>query len=291
MLLSFPTRHCVAKNHASRWCTFRLPNGALSECRVHPVLRSAAGIRRASPRGLGRHGGRQRLRYGGVRPSTPSAPGRSSRRRDSLLPGARRAPPDRCAGGLSERVRGGPRPVRTAPSRAAARPPAVAPFASSGRDGTAPTSHNGAHYASVRSARTRPSHVGACGRTAALEQNAFCSLGAGRPGLPRGGAGNAQAEHRRLAPLRLGPQGPGALVAPPAALHGNGSSQTRVASSRSCGRNPGSPAAFPVLRPPSRSLRAPPSAAAPVWPPSSGGTPRAHVRRPSRGHAGCGALG
>jgi hypothetical protein len=56
---------------------------------------------------------------------------------------------------------------------------------------TAPTSHNGAHYAFVhpqpRPARTRSasggSHVGASGRIAALEQKAFCSLGAARPRL------------------------------------------------------------------------------------------------------------
>ena len=59
------------------------------------------------------------------------------------------------------------------------------------RVGTAPTSHNGAHYAFVhpqpRPARTRSasggSHVGASGRIAALEQKAFCSLGAARPRL------------------------------------------------------------------------------------------------------------
>jgi len=62
------------------------------------------------------------------------------------------------------------------------------------RVGTAPTSHNGAHYAFVhpqpRPAKTRSasggSHVGASGRIAALEQKAFCSLGAARPRL-RGG--------------------------------------------------------------------------------------------------------
>ena len=255
MLLSFPTRHCVAKNHASRWCTFRLPNGALSECRVHPVLRSAAGIRRASPRGLGRHGGRQRLRYGGVRPSTPSAPGRSSRRRDSLLPGARRAPPDRCAGGLSERVRGGPRPGRTAPSRAAARPHAAASREDAGRVGTAPTSHNGPIMRPF-GPRVRGPHTW--------------------------GLAGAQPRWNRTLSVPLALPGRGCRRVVPATPRRNTAAQPPCASA------PGGRARW--SRRPRRFVEAAvgtPGCRLQVF----AGTPRAHVRRPSRGHAGCGGVG
>ena len=104
---------------------------------------------------------------------------------------------------------------------------------------TAPTSHNGAHYAFVhpasRSAKTRPvprgSHVGASGRIAALEQNGVlfpwrCPAAAAFSVMPATTGRNIaaalispQAPTPRgrgagdVPPLRHGPQGPGALVA------------------------------------------------------------------------------